>query len=1113
MADETMREGYGCILHPADAWMVRWPSVYGRRHGWCLVLAVAAALAPTSAIAQMIIDDTTVTAPPDLHVAGDLYVGTHGVGALTVGAGGTVTNGFGNIGSSGTGNGTVTVSGAGALWENSQELSVGISGTGTLNVGADGTVKNSYGYIGWGTTGYGTATISGAGALWQNSQELSVGNHGTGTLDVAAGGTVTNTYGYIGWGSTGNGMATVSGVGARWENSYDLHVGHDGIGALNVEAGATVTNRYGYIGSGSTGSGTATVAGVGALWENCHALNVGFSGTGALNVGAGGTVKNTYGFIGTGSTSNGTVTVAGTGALWESSLDLNVGNNGTGGLGVGAGGTVKSGDGYIGTSSTGDGLATVAGTGALWYISTGLRVGYVGTGALTIGAGGTVKSTFGNIGQAGTGNGTMTVAGAGALWQNSNILIVGVSGTGALNVGAGGTVKNKSGYIGTNSGGIGGGMVSGAGALWENSLELHVGDAGTGVLAISDGGTVRVGTSGAGAVSIADHATSTGTLVIGAAAGNPAAAPGTLDAALLNFGDGVGSLVFNHAGAAYEFSAALASTGVGTHSLDHYSGTTMLTADSSGFTGATNVNGGTLIVNGSLGSSSLITVNEGGALKGTGAVGDALISGGVFAPGSGVPGSFVTVSGDLNFNGGIYQVFVDPVTSSFARVTGVADLSGATLAISVNGPRVGQFKVLTAAGGLGGTEFASITGITNTAFLSMTDSYDADNAYLDVTKVRDFADAGQTLNQIAAGNGAESVGSGNPIHDAIVVLPTVAAARDAFDQLSGEIVASAKGMLVEDSRFVRDAANSRIRAAFGDAGSAALPVMTYGEGGLEMAAADTDRFAVWGQAFGSWGKTDGDGNAAALDRSTGGLLAGADTLVGGWRVGLLGGYSHSSFDAGNRNSSGNADSFHLGLYGGTNWGAIAFRSGAAYSWSSLSTHRSIAFNGFADGLSSDYDAGIAQVFGELAYKVDISNGFKLEPFANLAYVGVHSDDFTETGGPAALTSTGSTMDATFTTLGLRGSTELMLGNVSATARAMLGWRHAFGDTTPLSTVAFAGGEAFTIAGVPIAGDAAVIDAGIEMQMSDNATLGFSYSAEFGGSVVDQGTKIDLSLRF
>jgi outer membrane autotransporter protein len=36
--------------------------------------------------------------------------------------------------------------------------------------------------------------------------------------------------------------------------------------------------------------------------------------------------------------------------------------------------------------------------------------------------------------------------------------------------------------------------------------------------------------------------------------------------------------------------------------------------------------------------------------------------------------------------------------------------------------------------------------------------------------------------------------------------------------------------------------------------------------------------AFWTHGFDSWGSTDSDDNSASLDRSTGGLLIGADTL-------------------------------------------------------------------------------------------------------------------------------------------------------------------------------------------------------------------------------------------
>ncbi|WP_027522202.1 autotransporter domain-containing protein [Bradyrhizobium sp. Ec3.3] len=78
-----------------------------------------------------------------------------------------------------------------------------------------------------------------------------------------------------------------------------------------------------------------------------------------------------------------------------------------------------------------------------------------------------------------------------------------------------------------------------------------------------------------------------------------------------------------------------------------------------------------------------------------------------------------------------------------------------------------------------------------------------------------------------------------------------------------------------------------------------------------------------------------------------------------------------------------------------------------------------------------------------------------------------------------------------------------------TACGTLGWRHAFGDTTPLSTVAFQGGSAFTVAGVPIAREAALVEAGLDLAITPTATFG----GAFAGRATGQSVKGTLAIRF
>ena len=215
-----------------------------------------------------------------------------------------------------------------------------------------------------------------------------------------------------------------------------------------------------------------------------------------------------------------------------------------------------------------------------------------------------------------------------------------------------------------------------------------------------------------------------------------------------------------------------------------------------------------------------------------------------------------------------------------------------------------------------------------------------------------------------------------------------------------------------------------------------------------------DGKAVWSRGFGAWGRTGSDGNAARLNHSTGGFLLGTDArLSQHWRAGALAGYSRTRFDVGN--ASGSSDNFHLGLYGGAQWGRLGLRLGAAHTWHALRVSRPVAFAGYADGLKSDYRAGTTQVFGDLGYRIDTAVG-AVEPFVSAAYVNLRTGRIDERGGAAALRAQGQDTGVGYTTLGLRASGAFTLGRAAATARASVGWRHALGDTTPASAQRFAG---------------------------------------------------------
>ena len=146
--------------------------------------------------------------------------------------------------------------------------------------------------------------------------------------------------------------------------------------------------------------------------------------------------------------------------------------------------------------------------------------------------------------------------------------------------------------------------MSGTGSTWIINGPLSAGGApdlqlgpGTGTVNIADGGIVRA----TGGVTLAPEAGSFGTLNIGAAPGSPPVTPGTLNSPTVTFGGGTGAINFNHTATDYVFAPTISGLGA----LNQLAGTTVLRAADT-YTGATTISGGTLVVNGSLGDTSVI---------------------------------------------------------------------------------------------------------------------------------------------------------------------------------------------------------------------------------------------------------------------------------------------------------------------------------------------------------------------------------------------------------------------------------------------------------------------------------------------------------------------------
>lgn len=352
--------------------------------------------------------------------------------------------------------------------------------------------------------------------------------------------------------------------------------------------------------------------------------------------------------------------------------DLTVasGQGASGLLTISAGGTLDSaGSGVIGADG-GTGEVHVTGSGARWTIAGGLAMAATGTtatsGTLRIDGGATVTSNGVNLTQSAVrssrvivgGSGTtwntgalsasgtanlagdmitldggavmnstsavlysrMTASGAGTVWNSGALLVGSGSGInpGRLTISNGAIVNSTSGQIGGAFQGAGQGLTSvGAvevsGGRWNVGSDLTMGldTSNWASLSIRDGGVVEVN-SGSGAVVLSP-------LSFLSLGGGANSAPGTLGAARVTLAPN-SFLNFSHNSSGFAFAPVIAGSGMIGAAL----GTTILTGDSSAFTGTTSIDaggtlqigngGGTGALGGNIANAHQLIVNRSGAL-------------------------------------------------------------------------------------------------------------------------------------------------------------------------------------------------------------------------------------------------------------------------------------------------------------------------------------------------------------------------------------------------------------------------------------------------------------------------------------------------------------------
>ncbi|MCX4162594.1 autotransporter domain-containing protein [Paraburkholderia megapolitana] len=407
--------------------------------------------------------------------------------------------------------------------------------------------------------------------------------------------------------------------------------------------------------------------------------------------------------------------------------------------------------------------------------------------------------------------------------------------------------------------------------------------------------------------------------------------------------------------AANTFTVAQALTGTG-GLLKSGAGTLLLNGQNT-YSGGTILNAGMLEVGDADHTAASLAgdvqVNATSTLRGHGTVaGNIANNGGTVAPGGSV--------GTLNVGGNYTQasngslaVEVSPTAASLLNVTGTATLNG-VLAITYDpGTYTAKQYTLVAAGqGVSG-QFSSVTK-------TLSSGADLGALQQNVT---------YTGNQVELALANASVGTTNPGNPGNPSNP------------GGTVVVAPKDI------SIYTALGSSVSMGSQAANSTLLARMNH------ASAATAGAPGGWIDATGAQTHVGGANNEPGYQADRYGFLAGLDSKVGDYTLGVAAGYAHTDIDEQQTGDSATADTLRIAVYGNRWFGPVGVSATAGYALDFLSQKRPFGPAGTAEGdhigheLTAGGQASMPLTFGS----------FVVTPSMGLRFAYLHANGFGESG--------------------------------------------------------------------------------------------------------------------
>ena len=557
------------------------------------------------------------------------------------------------------------------------------------------------------------------------------------------------------------------------------------------------------------------------------------------------------------------------------------------------------------------------------------------------------------------------------------------------------------------------------------------------------------------------------------------------------------------------------------------------------YTGNTNINNGTLALNGSV-QSPTVFVNFAGTLMGTGTAMHDVRNAGIFSPGNG-RGTFRIHGNYTQTGAGTLIVEIAGAQAGqhdLVEVGGRAALDGTLRLVKVGGARLkagDKVTFLTAAGGVSG-KFAHVeNGLAGTGTILQTEVvYEANAVAIEATQGSFELFAQQqhlTPNQRTVASMLDAVAASSRQKKLIAFLNGESLERlpDDFDRIAPDELqaiytigtSQANVQTANLQRRMEDIRAGHLGfSAEGLSVTGTIPPFlgggtpgSAGVTGLEgMTAAEISppaqeapapkeirppaemRIGVFITGTGEFAKVGDTARARGYDLATGGFTLGVDYRVNEhFTVGLNTGYARTGSD-GSGGSRVSVDGAKLGAYA-TYFTGEGFYADAAVQggYNSYDTRRS-ALQGTASGSTTG-----GEVTALIATGFDFTgDALRIGPTASFQYTHIGFSEYAESGSLAPLRYGSQSSTSMRTALGLKAAYELHYGTVVVRPELRAAWQHEFGDVQYAIDSALAGGgPTFTVQGAEIGRESLLLGTGVAVLWNERTATYLFYDGELG----------------